>query len=289
MTSHDVCHKLRKILNTKKIGHTGTLDPMATGVMGVLVGRATKLSEYITASNKEYIAGIKFGVKSASYDTDEELIQVQNPDFSKEELLQVLDKFIGKIKQKPPIYSAVKVDGRPLYKYAREGKKVEIPGREVEIYSIDLIDDDNFPKTAKIKVSCGSGTYIRSLINDIGEKLGSGAVMSSLERTRNGKLEIKDSYTLKEIEDNIGRIDKIILPEYDYLEGFTRVDVKPESSKIVLNGNILLQKNMITNIKELDDNMDVKIYLNDKFIGLGIKVTEDDDSIIKPKKILYGE
>ncbi|RGD75588.1 tRNA pseudouridine(55) synthase TruB [Anaerofustis stercorihominis] len=289
MTSHDVCFKVRKILGTKKVGHSGTLDPMAEGVMGVLVGRSTKLSSYITSFDKEYIAGIKFGKDSDSYDIWTDMKDVLIPDFTQEDFKKVINRFVGDITQTPPIYSAIKVKGKPLYKYALNGEEVEIPSREVYIDSIEIIET-NLPYSAKIKVSCSKGTYIRSLIHDIGVSLGTSAVMDSLVRTKNGVLNIENSITLSNLEDKVkaGRVDEVIKRDDYFLTDIHRVDVNPSSGKILLNGNGLIKKNLITPTDDIKLGTTVRLYLEDKFIGLG-KKTDEEGILIRPIKILYGE
>lgn len=289
MTSHDVCFKLRKILGTKKVGHSGTLDPMATGVMGVLVGRSTKLSNYITGFDKEYVATMVFGKTSDSYDIWTEMEDVDIEDFSYNEFKDVINSFKGEIIQKPPIYSAIKVDGKPLYKYALEGKEVDIPSRKVYINDIEILRC-NIPYSAEIKISCSKGTYVRSLINDIGRRLNTGAVMSSLVRTRNGVLNINDSFTIAEVEKKVkeNKIGEILHNDDFFLKDLFRVDVNPLSSKIILNGNALIKKNILTDINGVEENTLLRLYLNDKFIGIGKRV-EEDGVLIRPVKILYGE
>ncbi|WP_290771005.1 tRNA pseudouridine(55) synthase TruB [Anaerofustis sp.] len=289
MTSHDVCFKLRKILGTKKVGHSGTLDPMATGVMGVLVGRSTKLSNYITGFDKEYVATMVFGKTSDSYDIWTEMEDVGIEDFSYNEFKDVINSFKGEIIQKPPIYSAIKVDGKPLYKYALEGKEVDIPSRKVYINDIEILRC-NIPYSAEIKISCSKGTYVRSLINDIGRRLNTGAVMSSLVRTRNGVLNINDSFTIAEVEKKVkeNKIGEILHNDDFFLKDLFRVDVNPLSSKIILNGNALIKKNILTDINGVEENTLLRLYLDDKFIGIGKRV-EEDGVLIRPVKILYGE
>lgn len=289
MTSHDVCFKVRKILGTRKVGHSGTLDPMATGVMGILVGRSTKLCDYITSSKKEYIASVEFGKSSLSYDIWTDIIKEETPSFNRNDLNKAIISHTGNIIQTPPIYSAIKVKGKPLYKYAISGEEVEIPSREVFIESIEVIEE-NIPYSIKIKVSCSKGTYIRSLINDIGNYLGCGAVMSGLVRTKNGILDINNSITLKELEEKVksNTLNEVLKKDDTFLKDLPKVEVKSESSKIILNGNVLLTKNLITDVNNIKDNEKVRIYLDNKFIGLGEKF-EEDDKRIKPIKILYGE
>lgn len=198
ITSFDVIYKLRKILSIKKIGHTGTLDPLATGVLPIAIGGATKLIEYLE-DDKKYVATVKFGEISTTYDDEGEKTVVNPPLFSKEELLLALKSFEGKILQMPPIYSAIKVGGKKLYELARNGSEMpEITPREVEIYEIKFL---NFisPDVIKIEVFCSKGTYIRSLANDLGAKLATGAYLLGLERIQAGKFKIENSINLNDI------------------------------------------------------------------------------------------
>ena len=198
ITSFDVIYKLRKILNIKKIGHSGTLDPMAEGVMQVAAGNATRLLEYLD-SNKEYIAEIKFGCISTTLDIEGEITKYNDPVFSKDELYNTLKDFTGEIVQIPPVYSAIKVNGKKLYEIARKNPdtKIEIPERKVLIHNIKLISFEN--NIAKIKVSCSKGTYIRTLADDTAKKLGTRAYLISLIRTKAGKFNIEESIKIDNI------------------------------------------------------------------------------------------
>jgi len=199
-TSFDVVAKVRKILGVKKVGHAGTLDPLATGILVIAVGReATKKISEIVGKEKEYIAKIKFGVTSKTDDEQGEKTEIKKKrKISKAEIINILKKFIGKINQVPPIYSAIKVDGKRAYKLARKGKDVKLKAREVEINDIKMISY-RWPYL-KIRVVCGPGTYIRSLARDIGRELGCGAYLADLERTRVGEYTIEKA---KRIEDMI--------------------------------------------------------------------------------------
>ena len=179
-TSFDVIGKLRGVTKTRKIGHSGTLDPMATGVLPLFVGGATKCCDILPNEDKRYVADLKFGIVTDTQDVFGKVLEEKESSVSKEEFEHVMLGFIGKQLQTPPMYSAVKVNGRPLYDLAREGKVVERAQKEIEVYEIKLLEFDEHAQTAKIEVSCGKGTFIRTLINDMGEKLGCGASMSAL-------------------------------------------------------------------------------------------------------------
>lgn len=201
-TSFDVVALLRGITRQKKIGHTGTLDPDATGVLPVCFGSATKLCDYLTDKTKEYEATFKLGIVTDTQDISGEVIeQHEVVDITKEILAQTIMSFVGKQQQIPPMYSALKVDGKRLYELAREGKVVERKPRDIEIYNISIVDVDEKKWEAVIRVECSKGTYIRTLCNDIGAKLGCGATMTKLIRTRSGNFSIEDALTVEQIED----------------------------------------------------------------------------------------
>lgn len=204
-TSRDIVNIVSKKLNTKKVGHTGTLDPLATGVLVLPIGRALKVSELLTSNTKEYIAEVILGYETDMLDITGTEIKRNIPNVTKEELLKVLKSYIGKYNQEVPLYSAVKVGGRKLYEYARSGTPVIPPSKEVEVYSLELISDLKHIKGAvefTIKCEVSKGTYIRSLIRDIAYSLNTYGTMKNLIRTRQGIFTLKDAYTLKDIEEN---------------------------------------------------------------------------------------
>ncbi|MBP5684207.1 MAG: tRNA pseudouridine(55) synthase TruB [Bacilli bacterium] len=255
ITSRDVVNKLNKILNTKKIGHTGTLDPIATGLMVICVNKGCKLVELLTNHDKEYIATVKMGIRTDTYDiTGKILEESNNYQITKEELEKVLKSFIGKYQQEVPIYSSIKVDGKKLYEYARNNIPVTLPVHEVEIYSIELIDFNN--DTFSFKVSVSKGTYIRSLINDIGKKLNIPITMMELRRTKVGDFSIKDSIDVNMVNESS------IIPIKD------AINIK----KIIINDNDLLKK-ISNGVKLKLDYADKYIMFinNDKCIGIYYK------------------
>ena len=213
-TSFDVIGKLRGVTKTRKIGHSGTLDPMATGVLPLFFGGATKCCDLLPNEDKRYVADVKFGIVTDTQDTTGRVLKETESHVLKAEFEEVFRGFIGKQLQLPPMYSAVKVYGRPLYDLAREGKVVERAQKEIEVYDIKLLEFDEHAQTAKIEVSCGKGTFIRTLINDMGEKLGCGASMSALERTMAAGFEISECYTISEIEEMMkeGTFEEHLIP-----------------------------------------------------------------------------
>ena len=205
ITSRDVVNIVGKTLNTKKVGHTGTLDPMATGVLVLCLGNALKVCELITANDKEYIAKVILGIETETLDTTSPIINTKKTNITKEEIEKVLNSFKGSYLQEVPKYSAVKINGKKLYEYAREGKEIELPKKMVTIYDIQLISDITYYNDTTsfyIKTTVSKGTYIRSLIRDIGYKLNTYGCMDSLERTRQGIFNIDNSNTLEEIKNN---------------------------------------------------------------------------------------
>lgn len=199
ITSHDVVGKIRKLYGTRKVGHTGTLDPLATGVLVILLGRAAKAAEYLVADTKTYQARLTLGITTDTEDITGKILSESNKIPSEEAVATVCSEFLGKIKQVPPMYSALKVDGKKLYDLAREGIEVERKARDIEIFCLDCTPTDK-ANEYELLVKCSSGTYIRTLCADIGAHLGCGGVMSALHRVQAGGFKIENSHTLEEIE-----------------------------------------------------------------------------------------
>ncbi len=274
-TSHDVVNKIRKIYNTKKVGHTGTLDPNATGVLPILIGKATKLSQILVEHDKTYIATIKLGEKTNTADSEGEVIEVRDTNVpQKEDVEKVLKTFLGTQLQTPPIYSSIKIDGKKLYEYAREGKKVQIPKREITVYNIELKNIVGLE--IEFLVSCSKGTYIRSLCEDIAEKLGTIGYMKELTRVQVDKFNIRDSYTLEEVEKNKDTIKIISIEEI--LRNNEKIILNKEKLNLFLNGGrinikkIMNHENIDRDIQDYtENNLIVRVYneQND-FIGTGI-------------------
>ena len=200
-TSHDIVYKVKKVFN-EKVGHTGTLDPMATGVLPLLIGKGTLCSKYLINHDKTYRVNLQLGKKTDTADSEGNIIEereVNQENLEKDYIKEVLKKFVGKQNQIPPIYSAIKVNGKKLYEYARKGQSVSIEPRNIEIYNIQLLDIDNNNNQLKFQVSCSKGTYIRSLCEDIAKRLGTVGYMLELERLRVGDFKIENSITIQEI------------------------------------------------------------------------------------------
>ena len=247
MTSHDCVFKLRKILKMKRIGHTGTLDPSVEGVLPICLGQATKVSEYIMNEGKTYIATVSIGASTSTEDADGEVVEQDNTakSFSRAQILEVLQQLTGEITQTPPMFSAVKVNGKKLYEYAREGKEVERPSRQVTIYKLSLLDaqedfsGENVQFT--IEIACSKGTYIRTLAVQIGELLGYPAHMSSLVRTTSGNFTKAQCLTLDEVQQAVEnmQLNKVILPLKDALSSWPSIEITDETKKSITNGQVV--------------------------------------------------
>lgn len=248
-TSQDVVSKTKKILNVKKAGHTGTLDPLATGVLPVLLGNYTKLSKYLIEHDKVYIAKIKLGERRATGDQEGEVIEtklVNDEMLLKENVECTLKSFLGKQMQIPPIYSAIKVDGKKLYEYARQGIEVKIEPREIEVYKLDLLNINFNEKEIEIQVSCSKGTYIRVLCEDIAKKLDTVGYMSYLNRIVVDKFKIEnaiDFETLEENKNNKDFLENNIITMEDIFCDFPKLSLNSRKLELFLNGVMLTFKN----------------------------------------------
>lgn len=238
-TSHDVVGKLRGILHERRIGHSGTLDPMATGLLVVFVGRATRAVEFAEADSKEYIAGLRLGISTDTQDITGNTLKSSNSLPSKAELEQALSAFKGEISQIPPMYSAIKVGGRKLYELARRGESVERKPRKVTIEKLEIVGENDGDYI--LDVVCSKGTYIRTLCNDIGDTLGCGGCMSSLRRVKAGAFSIEKAHTIDEIQaaaDN-GGLDEIIIPVDRLFSAYPELTVRDTAEKKLRNGNVI--------------------------------------------------
>ena len=258
-TSHDVVNVIRKKLNTKKVGHTGTLDPNATGVLPILIGKGTKISKYLMEHDKTYIATIKLGEKTDTGDSEGQVIEEKSipKDLRKEDINDVLQNFFGKQKQVPPMYSAIKINGKKLYEYAREGKEVKLEAREIEIYKIELLEYQN--NKIKFEVECSKGTYIRTLCEDIAKKLGTVGYMEELQRTKVNNFRIEDSILLDDI--TLENAEKNMIKIEEVFKEKETIELDNKKLELFLNGLKLTYS--------LSEDI-YRIYNNEHFIGIGI-------------------
>lgn len=263
LTSRDIVNNLTKIFNTKKIGHTGTLDPIATGVLVCLFGKYTKLVDLLTSLDKEYIAEIKLGIKTDTGDITGSIIENKSFNITKDNIIKVFEKFPSKYKQIVPKYSAVKINGKKLYEYARNNIEIELPKREVSIFSLELIDYEK--DIIKFKTHVSKGTYIRSLIEDICEKLGTIGTMNNLIRTKQGGFDIEDSFILDDIKNGNFKFQNI----HEFLK-YPSIEINDELIKIIKNGG------RIKNIYNVQD----KVIFT--YQGEDIAIYETNNETLKP-------
>ncbi len=280
MTSHDVVSRLRKILNMKKIGHTGTLDPDAEGVLPMCIGKGTKLAEELTAKEKQYLAELTLGIVTDTQDMSGEVLKKSDVLSSKDEICEAIMSFVGDTEQIPPMYSAVKVDGRKLYELAREGKTVEMPPRPITIYNIDIREFDEINHKVKFLIDCSKGTYIRTLCHDIGEKLGCGGVMSALKRTKSGSFEIENAYTIEEIQEMAEREDFSFLTAVDKaISHYDKVVIADKNAWRLCHG-------IEIKIAGISNGTTFRVYdEQDKFLALCTM----EDGRVKVTRTFYGE
>ena len=269
-TSFDVIAILRKKLGQKKIGHMGTLDPMATGVLPILLGSTAKFQIFTEENEKEYIAEIIFGLTTTTWDIFGEKIEEKETKVSKKDLTEILPKFTGKIMQIPPMFSAIKKNGVKLCDLARKGKEIEREAREIEIKKLEILDFNEEKQTAKLKILCSKGNYIRSLCHEIGAALGAGACMGELTRTLSNSFKLEESTDLEKIKNmELNEIiENLVIPTDRLFKNNRAVNVSEEQAKMFKNG-IAMKMKLLNIGEEFEDGEILKIYQDKKFIGLG--------------------
>ena len=278
-TSHDVVYKVKKLFGTK-VGHTGTLDPNATGVLPILIGKGTELSQFLINHDKKYVATIQLGVKTDSGDVEGKVIEEKKVDLSilnNENVENVLKGLTGKQNQVPPMYSAIKVNGKKLYEYVRSGKTVDIPAREIEIYDLKLLDIDKDNKQIIYEIYCSKGTYVRTVCENIAENLGTVGYMKELQRTMVGDFKIEDSITVQELQDKFDNkefIENNMISIEKFFENEPSVFLNEKQLNLFLNG-VMIGKDYNGDI--------VRVYNeNNFFIGIGVCI----DGKLKRKIVL---
>ena len=260
-SSNQALKKIQWLLNAKKAGHTGTLDPMASGLFPICLGEATKFSHRLLNANKTYIATVQLGVTTTTGDQEGEVISEKEAVFNEAQLKEILQKFIGDITQIPPMYSALKFEGRPLYEYARQGIEIERKSRQITIYDIGLMEFQGSVMT--MKVSCSKGTYIRTLAEDIGHALGCGAHLKGLERTQTGNFQLSEALTIEALEamDLISR-EKVLLPIDALLEGLPSIELTSAETELIKKGQSI---DFISKNEE-----ELRLYsVSGQFVGVG--------------------
>lgn len=283
MSSHDVVNFIRKEYNMKKVGHTGTLDPNAAGVLPICIGKATRVIEYIQFNNKKYRGELTLGAQTDTQDRYGTIINKSTKKVTKDEIIKVFKTFVGEINQIPPMYSAVKKNGKKLYELARQGKTIERDPRRVFIESLEIIMITE--NKILFDVKCSKGTYIRTLCNDIGEKLGTFGYMSFLTRTNVGCFSIKDSYTIEEISKLSDKMKKDILLSMDYpLKDFKKIKFNNNYYKKLVNG-AKIDINRL-DIKNINDKEIYRVYCNNIFIGMARIKNNNEGKYLKMNKVL---
>ncbi len=279
ITSHDVVYRLRKILGIKKIGHTGTLDPDASGVLPMCVGKGTKLAEYLTATDKCYMAQMTLGAFTDTQDASGEVLQSFEVNVTEEEIRAAVGQFVGEIMQVPPMFSAIKINGKKLYELAREGKTVEREARKVFINDIEIKSIDMEKHTVDMLVSCSKGTYIRTLCNDIGLMLGCGGYMSALERTKSGRFDIERALTLEEIEKMASVKDfSFIEPIGEVLCEYDKIILAEKNAKRLRNG-------IKISVEGLEENKTYRVFDEQ---GMFLALAEKQGGQFVVLKTFYG-
>ncbi|WP_185805763.1 tRNA pseudouridine(55) synthase TruB [Mammaliicoccus sciuri] len=289
MTSHDVVFKLRKILKTKKVGHTGTLDPEVSGVLPICVGKATRVSDYVMESGKSYRAEVTIGVSTTTEDQTGEIVEQKRVDqnlWDKDEMIVTLKQLEGDIEQIPPMYSAVKVNGKKLYEYARQNIEVERPVRRVHINSIDLISDiiyENDTCKFEIEVECGKGTYIRTLATQIGALLNYPAHMSHLIRLKSGGFTLNQAIKLDDLREIVeqDKLQDVILPLEYGLNGLTKITVYDKNIVTRIQNGQKIEKSLIDESKH---DGEFVVWYEDKAIAI-MDTYDKNETLYKPKKV----
>ncbi|UOY93633.1 tRNA pseudouridine(55) synthase TruB [Ectobacillus sp. JY-23] len=289
MTSHDCVFKLRKLLKEKRIGHTGTLDPDVTGVLPICIGRATKIAQFLTSEVKTYEGEVTLGWSTTTEDSSGEIVEQRNVDrvITRAEIQAVLQEMTGTIEQRPPMFSAVKVNGKKLYEYARQGIEVERPVRTIAIHSFDLLDDrDVFEGTSlsfRFRVTCSKGTYVRTLAVMIGEKLGYPAHMSDLVRTASGKFTLAQCITLEQVEEYVkqGKAQDLLQSIDEALATFSKWVVDEETAEQVKNGGFLPEPSFST------DKYIMIFNQNDQCLAI-YEPHPTKARVLKPTKVLVN-
>ncbi len=285
-TSFDVIAKMRGILKMKKLGHSGTLDPMATGVLPVFAGSATKAISIIPQTGKSYVAGFRFGIVTDTYDITGKVIQEKAFNLLKNDVENSLETFRGNITQLPPMYSAVQVNGQRLYDLARKGVEVERPSREVEVSRLELLDFDEKNGSGTIELSCSKGTYIRSIIHDMGQILGCGATMTSLVRTYSNGFSIDECVTLEQLEKlrNENRLQETVKSVEKMFLDLPKVQLSSKKTVMYKNGVKLILDRL-----DISDDIDMLRVYGAEGEFIGIAKTDRTENVLRVLKNLSGD
>ncbi|WFA09759.1 tRNA pseudouridine(55) synthase TruB [Tissierella sp. Yu-01] len=285
MTSHDAVYVIRKIFKTKKVGHTGTLDPNATGVLPICIGKATRISEYLLGVDKEYIGELTLGFSTDTQDSDGVIINSSKKEVTEKEINDSFNKFKGLIYQIPPMYSALKVDGKKLYELAREGKTIERAPREVNIKESKILNNYN-NKEIIFYTKCSRGTYIRTFCDDIGNDLGTYGYMSYLMRVGVGNFKIENSISIEALRNMCEReLYSVLTPIDIAISHMEKINLDSDYYKKIINGALVKLDNEYSSLIDLD----IRVYCKDKFIGIGKINQFNNENYLKMNKVFIGE
>lgn len=285
MTSHDAVYVIRKIFKTKKVGHTGTLDPNATGVLPICIGKSTRISEYLLGVDKEYIGEMSLGFSTDTQDSDGVIINSSKKEVTEKDIFNSFNKFKGVIYQTPPMYSALKVNGKKLYELAREGKTIERAQREVNIKESRILSNYN-NKEIIFYVKCSRGTYIRTLCEDIGNDLGTYGYMSYLMRVGVGNFKIEDSVSIEALRNMSEReLIDVLTPIDIAINHMHKINVESDYYNKIINGALIKLENDYSSLVDID----LRVYCKDKFIGIGKINQLNNENYLKMNKVFIGE
>lgn len=281
MTSHDAVYYFRRLLKIKKIGHTGTLDPDATGVLPICIGKGTRVSEYLLNADKEYIGCLTLGSETDTQDSSGNVIHSSDISVSEEDIISSFEKFKGKSSQIPPMYSAVRHNGKKLYELAREGKVVERKPRDINIYELKILEIIEDNKKIIFYTKCSRGTYIRTLCNDIGRDLKTYGHMSDLKRVGVGKFHINDSLSMEYLNNlSIEDIQELIMPIDMALDSLDKIEIHKSFYNKIINGVIVPVESININLNDI-----YRIYCDNKFIGIGKIIIKESKEFIRMDKV----
>jgi len=279
MTSHDVVQVIRKGTNIRRAGHTGTLDPRASGVLVVLIGPAVRLSEYVSASDKRYQAVILLGTTTDTYDADGKTTSSSPVNVTEEQFNEELQKFVGQIEQVPPPYSAVKVQGRKAYEMARKGEEVILEPRFINVYSLELLEWA--PPEVVIDVNCSSGTYVRSLVNDLGARLGCGATLTGLRRTKSGRFTLRDAVPLRKLNEAFLENNwyQYLIPAAEALSDWPMIELNDQDVEAIRHGH---------RIPAIDDKQEKVCGVSEQGELVALLVLDAENREWQPKKVFFS-
>lgn len=277
LSSNQAMQRVKHLYQAEKAGHTGSLDPLATGLLPICLGEATKFANFLLDADKSYLAHVRLGIKTSTADAEGEIIQQKAVHIEQTQLQQVLKQFEGEIRQTPPIYSALKVDGKPLYAYARAGQQVEIKARLVNIHQLELVSWQ--AEQLVLQVTCSKGTYIRTLAQDIGEQLGCGAHLSALRRLSTGNFNIQQAYTFEDLSRmNLSQLDALLLPVDVKMQHLAKISLTEQQANSILHGQPIATE------QDFKINEIIRLYKNrGEFIGLAECLTLGK---LNPKRLI---